>query len=204
MGFSLFPKNVKFFEYFSRQQKLLAEAADALLALCSSEGEVVAHCARLHALEADGNQLVREISRLLAETFITPIDREDVYRIANGYEEILNQVRSIGVRIGLFRPGSDTRTLQELAGDFRQMTLNCGTLLEGIATDKYTAAPMDQVISTKAGSDRLLLVAMGELHENAKDGDSMLTAQILDRCETLLVATERFASTLEAIGIKNA
>lgn len=203
MGFSLFPKNIKFFEYFLRQQQIVAESADELLALCSGS-DAVGHCERLHTLEADGNRSVREISRLLAETFITPIDREDVYRIANSYEEILNQVRSIGVRIGLYRPGKDNVTARELTGDFRRMIASCGVLLDGIAAGGYSAAPMDDIIRIKTGSDNLLLVAMGELYERATDGETLIAAQILDRCETLLVTTERFAYTLEAIGIKNA
>lgn len=204
MGFSLFPKNIRFFEYFSRQQHIVAESADVLLALCSGSGAAAEYCERLHALEAEGSRLVREISRLLAETFITPIDREDVYRIANGYEEILNQVRAIGIRIGLYRPEKDNTTTRELADDFRQMIASCGILLEAIAADNYSAAPMTDIIRIKTGSDNLLLVAMGELHENAADGGTLIAAQILDRCETLLVATERFAYTLETIGIKNA
>ena len=204
MGRSLFPKNVKFFEYFLRQQKIVAESANIMLALCSGKGAAVDHCGRLHALESEGNLLGREISRLLAETFITPIDREDVYRIANGYEEILNQVRSIGVRIGLYRLGKDNVTACELAGNFRHMIANCGALLDSIAAGNYSEAPTNDIIRLKTESDNMLLVAMGELHERAFGGETLAAAQILDRCETLLVTTERFAYTLEAIGIKNA
>ena len=204
MGFSLFPKNIKFFEYFSRQQKIVAESADVLLSLCSGESAAADHCVRLHGLEDEGNRLVREILRLLAETFITPIDREDVYRIANGYEEILNQVRSIGVRIGLYRQKKNNVTERELADDFRRMIASCGALLDGISIDNYSDAPMNDIIRLKTESDNLLLVAMGELYESATNEDTLTAAQILDRCETLLVTTERFAYTLEAISIKNA
>lgn len=203
MGFSLFPKNVKFFEYFLRQQAIVAESTELLLALYSDDGAAVGHCEHLHRLEDDGNRLVREILRLLAETFITPIDREDVYRIANGYEEILNQVRSIGVRIGLYHLGKNNAAERDLAGDIRQMIGTCGLLLDGIANDSYSAAPIEEIIRIKTGSDNLLLVAMGELHESVADGERLIAAQILDRYETLLTATERFAYTLEAIGIKN-
>ncbi|MEI7482328.1 MAG: DUF47 family protein [Elusimicrobiota bacterium] len=203
MGFSLFPKNIKFFEYFQRQQKLVAQAADVLLSLSSGAGAAVDHCGRLHTIEAEGNLLVREISRLLAETFITPIDREDVYRIANGYEELLNQIRAIGVRIGLYRAGKNNVTTRELADDFKSMIANCAILLDGIAADTYSEAPMNDIIRLKTESDNMLLVAMGELQERAPAGETLSEAQILDRCETLLVTAERFAYTLEAIGIKN-
>ncbi len=203
MGFSLFPRNIKFFEYFQRQQKLVAQAAGVLLLLCSGGGAAAEHCGRLHALEDEGNRLVREISRLLAETFITPIDREDVYRIANGYEELLNQARSIGVRIGLYRLEKNNATVQELADCFKQMTAGCGALLDGISADSYSEAPMNDIIRLKTESDNLLLVAMGELYEKTASGDTLTVAQLLDRCEALLVVTERFAYTLEAIGIKN-
>ena len=93
---------------------------------------------------------------------------------------------------------------RELADDFRQMIASCGILLDGIAADSYSAAPMNDIIRIKTGSDNLLLVAMGELHEIAADSATLAAAQLLDRCETLLTAAERFAYTLEAIGIKNA
>lgn len=204
MGFSLFPRNIKFFDYFQQQQQLLTETAAVLVALCTGEGTAATHCARLHTLEADGNRLVREISRLLAETFITPIDREDVYRIANGYEELLNLTRALGVRVGLYRVGKNNATARELAEDFRQMVAGCGVLLDNIARARYAAAPMDDIIQLKTKSDHLLLVAMGEVHESAASQETLTAAQVLDRSETLLVATERFAYMLEAIGIKNA
>lgn len=209
MGFTLFPKNVKFFEYFARQQRLTAEAADALLAVCGGDGTLLEQCKRLNALEAEGNTLAREMARLLAETFITPIDREDVFRITAGYEEALNLMRAVAVRYGLYRPQGTGGVPRELAVNLVQMIAQCGILLDGISTDRYTEAPMLEIIRLKTENDHLLLAAMGELHELQAAGSmpvaaALAQAQILDRCEALLTGVERFAYVLEAIGIKNA
>ncbi|HNW92013.1 MAG TPA: DUF47 family protein [bacterium] len=205
MAFTLFPKNIRFFELFAQQQQQVAAAAEALVALCGADGDPRELCGRINTLETDGNALAREIARLLADTFITPIEREDVFRIATGYEEILNDIRAVAVRIGLYRSRSQRAALRELLGDFGLIIGQCGMLLDGIAHDRYAAAPMQEVIRLKAESDHLLVTAMGELHECVTvDSDVLTGAQILDRCEMLLAATERFAYLLEAIGIKNA
>ncbi len=205
MGFTLFPKTVKFFEYFSRQQRLAEEAADLLVALLKEEGRISDQCRRIYELALETSGLAREIARLLAETFITPIDREDVYRIAKGYAEILNQIRGLAVRVGLYQANNHRNQLYELFVDFQRMISGCGRLLEGIARESYDAGPIADILRIKTESDNLLLVAMGELHELGEvRGDCLTRAQVLDRCETLLTATEQFAFVLEAIGIKNA
>ena len=52
--------------------------------------------------EADGNALALEISRSLSMTFITPIDREDIYAICIEQEEMPDLIQSVSMRVGLY------------------------------------------------------------------------------------------------------
>jgi len=72
MGFSLFPRSVKFYDLFKEQHRKLAKAAGILDDLFTSFEEVEEHCKRINILESEGNTISRRIAKELSLTFITP------------------------------------------------------------------------------------------------------------------------------------
>lgn len=209
MPFTLFPIDVKFFEHFGRQHKLLKEACTLLADVATSRGNRAENCKRINEIEEAGNAHVREIFRLLALTFITPIDRDDIYRIGAGQEEVLNLVRAVAVRLGLFEPRVSNAAPRDLAESLERIVGGAGELLEHIAHGRHDTGAMTAVVTAKRDADLVLVLAMGELQETVDaDSGSLVNAirwtQILDRFEMLLASAERLAYMLEEIAIKNA
>ena len=83
MSISFFPKIVKFFDLFEKQSGTLKDAAVVLDSIFQDFNEVTSKCDRINKLETRGDSLSREISTELALTFITPLDREDIYMQSN-------------------------------------------------------------------------------------------------------------------------
>jgi len=67
-------------------------------------------CEKIKQLEIQGNLISREISTELSQTFITPLDREDIHAFNMAQEDLLNAIRAISSRIGLYRFDSPERT----------------------------------------------------------------------------------------------
>ena len=99
MAFTLFPKSVRFFELLIRQNKLLQDVAEEVLHIFEDFGAVDEACKRINLLEAEGDELYRNISHQLSQTFITPIDREDIYQLNLAQEDSINFFKSIATRI---------------------------------------------------------------------------------------------------------
>ena len=81
----LIPREVKFFEMFAEMAGNLTEGAQAMVALLSSPGQgaaaVAAGASRVKEFEHRGDEMTHAVVRKLNTTFITPFDREDMYKL---------------------------------------------------------------------------------------------------------------------------
>ena len=78
MGFSLLPKNDKFFELFQESSRTLYLASAALVDLMENYTDVPAKVAEIKRLEEVGDGIIHRTMTSLHQSFITPIDREDI------------------------------------------------------------------------------------------------------------------------------
>src|SRR5207302_534915 len=75
---SLLPRKSEFFTLFEQHAKNAVEAAEALERLFADFTDVENKVRDIHAIEHYGDKLNHEIVRHLNETFVTPLDREDI------------------------------------------------------------------------------------------------------------------------------
>lgn len=66
-------------------------------------------------IEHAGDRIVREIYEKMAESFITPIDREDIAKLASLYDDVLDLCYDVINRIFLFEIEEPTRGMVRLA-----------------------------------------------------------------------------------------
>jgi uncharacterized protein Yka (UPF0111/DUF47 family) len=91
-GVNLLPRDEKFFDLFVDQAGILLDAAKAL---DSGNYDAIAD------FESKGDEKMRDILDRLNQTFITPIDPEDVSEIATGLETLIDQIETLGFRLRL-------------------------------------------------------------------------------------------------------
>lgn len=209
MKFSLFPKSIQFFDYFQKQHSLVAHAAGTFCDMFNDFSKVPEKCIRINQLESEGNSLAREISRSLSMTFITPIDREDIYTICTDQEEMLDLIHAISTRVGLYGFREVPKSARALVMDLDKIVELQGEMIRFISTRSYDEAPMNRILEACSDGNRMLVVSLGELFERAESGlmdfaTALKLSQIYDRFEMLLMHVEKFSFTLEKVGIKNA
>src|SRR5213594_565646 len=88
MRLSLLPKKSFFFTQFDKHATNSLEAAVALERLLTDFTNVESKVRDIHAIEHYGDQLTHEIFRSLNETFVTPLDREDIIGIASRLDDV--------------------------------------------------------------------------------------------------------------------
>jgi uncharacterized protein Yka (UPF0111/DUF47 family) len=91
---SLLPKKSEFFVLFEQHAQNAVEAAEALAKLFGDFTDVENKVRDIHAIEHHGDKLNHEIVRHLNETFVTPLDREDIVGLASKIEQLF-KVRTI-------------------------------------------------------------------------------------------------------------
>ena len=209
MAFSFFPRTVKFYDLFQQQNSKLVEAGTVLIDIFRNFQGISDRCARINRLESEGNLLSREIARQLSLTFITPLDREDIHEINLAQEEVLNLIKAVSTRIGLYHLETIRPVAIELVEDLGQMLEQAGQMLLCLSRRKEVEQHSDRVRQLKADSDNQLLLALGELYEENTAGgpDALEVAkwtQIFDRIEQAIARAEDLANVIEGIALKNA
>lgn len=209
MSISFFPKIVKFFDLFEKQSGMVKDAADVLNSIFQDFTDVPAKCERINQLEAEGDGISREISTQLALTFITPLDREDIHAINMAQEDVLNMIKAISSRIGLYRFQTLERAAVDLVENLRLITAETEDMILKLSSKKAVEEHSRAVNKIKSESELHLLVALGELYESGPSSPErllyiMMWTQIYDRIEQALDKAEVLSNIIEGVSIKNA
>lgn len=210
MSISFFPRVLKFFDLFEKQSSLVKDAALILAELCSDFKEVSARCQKINQLEAEGDRLSREISSQLSLTFITPLDREDIHAINMGMEDVLNLIRAIASRIGLYQfTTAMDAAAADLSGNLKVIVEEIDRMIRNLSSRNEVEEHSRTVHRIKSESELHLLLALGSLYESRPSSSEdllhvIMWTQIYDRIEQALEKAEALANIIEGISIKNA
>jgi len=119
MKLGIFPKEIDFFEIFDMVASNLSKAASLFFNLMYSENfdNIEVKAKEIYELEQEGDILTHEIIKKLNKTFVTPIDREDLYTLASRLDDILDLIWAATERIMVFKIKEPTKEVLEMAKD---------------------------------------------------------------------------------------
>jgi len=125
-GFSLIPREQRFYDMFDQTAACVTKAARKLLDMVTVFDDLVERSQDIKADEEACDDLVRDIILALDKTFITPMDREDIHRLATSLDDILDHMEETAHRLAVFRISRPTPEAIELA----RIISECCTHLE--------------------------------------------------------------------------
>ncbi|QLA19035.1 DUF47 domain-containing protein [Desulfolutivibrio sulfoxidireducens] len=209
MGFSFFPRSVKFFKLFQEQNNKLIKAAGHLCGLFEDTADTEELCKQVNIIESEGNIISRTIARELSLTFITPIDREDIHDINVAQEDILNAIKAVSTRLEVYEPARVRYPAKRLVLNIQGMVEASGAMLERLSANTKADKHMENIRWLKYESETLLLVGIGELYDCERhDYESILEivkwSHIYDRIESAVDRLDALGDILEGVMLKNA
>ena len=211
MAFRFTPHERGFYPLFTRAAENIAVAADELAKLVAADPTsrpVLA--ARVKEAELAGDELTHEIMVKINTTFVTPFDREDIYRLASALDDVLDAIEEAADRIVLYRLGdlpygiaAQVEVLQRAAA----ATAEAMPRLEKMAElQEYWI----KVNSLENEADDIYRTLLGDLlapPDSAPPADVLTVLKIKEIVETLEEAADAFetvANTVESIAVKEA
>jgi uncharacterized protein len=114
----LLPREEKFYHLFLKQVAIISEAARLLLdGVRAGNARLGVAAGEINALEHRGDEVIHEIFTRLNQTFITPIDPEDIHNISSALDDVLDGIEDTAHRLVSYNinpvPG-DMATLSEI------------------------------------------------------------------------------------------
>src|SRR5829696_2574834 len=90
----LLPREEHFFDLLERGAACARECSALLLACCDEPAASgrVAIVKRMHDVEHEADRVIHEVYEALNRTFVTPIDRSDIYALATALEIVTDDI----------------------------------------------------------------------------------------------------------------
>ena len=94
MPLRLLPREESFFDLFEQMARKVQEGAEELLDLVKNYSDVDQKAGRVVDIEHEGDEITHEVMRRLNTTFVTPFDRDDIYRLASSLDDVLDHIEA--------------------------------------------------------------------------------------------------------------
>lgn len=112
----LLPREVRFFDFFDHHASLIVIAAKKFQEIISQENFNLTNKPNpIKILEHEADQVVHQCLDALHKTFITPIDRDQIYRLVSSMDDIIDAINTAYNDLIIFRLSSPTPELKRLA-----------------------------------------------------------------------------------------
>ncbi len=202
---TLKPQKREFNRLFKAASENAMETAVALARLLDEFPNDTAALVRdVKEKEHTGDGLTRDIVALLNRTFVTPIDRDDIYDLASAIDDVCDRINDAASRIGLF----GVEVIPVGAQRQGELLVRATTKLEAAIANldgfKDSAALLGELRALEEEGDELLGVAVATLFSGGVSPvDIIRWKDIHERLEDAVDACENAADVLEAIFVKN-
>ena len=204
MSFSLLPREESFFNLFTEVARRSHSAAEHLAGLFAEPERAAYHAEQIKRLEHECDQITHEVVNRLDRTFITPIDREDIYRLASDLDDVIDAIDGVARRTQLFKVGPAPEAAKRLTAVIQQVV---GALLNSVEHLKNRDGVMEASIQVKQfeeEADAIYHAAIGQLFETEQDARELIKwKEIYDNLERCVDQAEDVANVLESIAIKH-
>ena len=105
MRLRLSPRDTAFYDLFAASAQNVRDGVRLLAEALADDADRVAVATALREIEHKGDEHTHEIIRRVNSTFVTPFDREDIYRLASGLDDVLDDVEAVADLLVLYRIG---------------------------------------------------------------------------------------------------
>ena len=202
----LIPKDTIFFDLFERQAEIVKEAAHQLITLTEDFTNVKEKRHAIEQLEHKGDQITHDIYEQLNRTFITPLDPEEISRLASTLDEVLDYIDGSAEKMFYYNIESTDSHMIELAKLIHMSTSEIENAVKGIRSIRdphYIEERCIEVNRLENLADDVLAHAVTDLF---KTTDAIKIIKLKDIYEHLEIATdncEDVANTLSDIAIRH-
>jgi uncharacterized protein len=209
MAFRLTPHERGFYPLFTRAAENIVRAADELAALVAARpAERAAYAERVKDAEHAGDDLTHEILVKLNSTFVTPFDREDIYRLTSSLDDVVDAMEEAADRIVLYRLGDLPAGITTQVDVLQRAAAATAEAMPRLATMAELREYWVHVNSLEDEGDVAYRTLLEQLLSPSADVDAagVLTIlklkEVVDILEEAVDAFETVANTVESIAVK--
>ncbi|MTD42874.1 DUF47 family protein [Conexibacter sp. W3-3-2] len=205
LSFIFAPKDREFFDMFEEAAVNGVRAADLLDQMLRGWPDTADLAREILICEQNGDRITHDIIKRINETFVTPIDREDILELASKLDDIVDHTEEVADMLGLYKIEAPMEQAQRLSHILLQSTRQLAEAMPRMRDFQDINHYTVEVNRLENDGDRISRDAIASLFDGGIDPMVVIRwKDIFDGLEAAIDATEHVANTLEGIVIKNA
>jgi uncharacterized protein len=200
----LAPRDRQFFDLFEEAGGNILRAAGLLEEMLRDFPERNALARDILICEQEGDRITHDIIQRLNQTFVTPLDREDIHELAAALDDVVDYTEEVADYLGLYKIEAPMSQAQELAKVLHLAARQIAEAMPRLRGFKDLSPYTVEINRLENDGDRITREAIASLFDNGIDPMVVIRwKDIFERLEEAIDATETVANIVEGIVIKN-
>jgi len=204
----LMPKEGRFFDLFNEHAGLVLQGAIELNAFFDDMGNREAHAQNVNSIEKKADKITHETIQLLHQTFVTPLDRDDIHKLISSMDDILDLMEDVAECVVLYDVREVTDAARKLAGIGVNCTEKVKTAVGMLANLDNSQAILrlcNEIDQLESEADRVMRSAMSKLFRDEPDTRQLIKLKaVYELLESITDRCEDVANVIEGIVLENA
>jgi len=204
----LMPREGKFFDYFTEHGEQLVLGARELCALLTNVSELAERKRSIEKIEHRADKITQQTMQLLHQTFITPLDRDEIHQLITRMDDILDLMEDVSQCMFLYdihSASDEARKLADICLVSCEKVKAAVSQLSNLKNATAILALCKEIDHLESDADHVMRAAMAKLFREETDAKQLfkmkeiyqLLESVTDRCQDV-------ANIVEAIVLENA
>jgi predicted phosphate transport protein (TIGR00153 family) len=203
----LLPREGKFFDFFNEHAGHAVLAAAELKALLADLSDTETRRRNIERHEKQADQITHQTMQLLHQTFVTPLDRDEIHQLITTMDDVLDLMEDIAQCLFLYDVRAVTPEAQRLA----EICVACTEKMRDAVAKLESMDNTDAILKLCAEIDRLeadadyvMRSAMAKLFREEPDAKEIIKQkEIYQLLESVTDKCEDVANLIEGIVLEN-
>jgi len=199
------PREDRFFRLFLKQVEIISEASRLLLdGVRTGNARLQESATAINVLEHRGDEVIHEIFTRLNQTFITPLDPEDIHNISSSLDNVLDGMEDTSHRLLSYHIDPIPPTMITLAEIVKSCAKSMHSAFEALEAGKPVMEHCIEINRLENEGDLIGRGAVADLFNKEKDPILLIKLkEVYDFFEETIDNCEDVADVLQNVVVKN-
>ena len=204
MRFRLIPRDESFFPLFDQQAQIAADTAVVLQELMASLPVSAERAQAVVDAEKKADGVLRQVRERLESSIVTPFDPEDIQKLSNSLDDVLDEMREAGDSALQHNIGAPLPGVDELLRILVQITAKNVEVVKGLRSLRGLQTLIDEIERLESEADGVYRKVMAELFSGRHDAlDILRWKDVVEAIEGAIDAVEDASDEVQSIVVKH-
>lgn len=204
MRFRVTPRDTTFFDLFTASANHLVTGSDLLAKLLEADRDGRKALAKeISATESATDEATHQIMRKVAQTFVTPFDRDDIYALASALDDCMDYMDEAADLIVLYKVDELPERVTDQVRVLHECAVKTAEAMPRLKEMDNLADYWVEINRLENQADKSYRKLLGWMFDQVADPIQLMKwKEIIDILERAADAFEKVANTVETIALK--